>query len=44
MSCNLQQSIDRSSSLKALIIHEDLIQKKTILNSIEKSLEQPNRE
>jgi hypothetical protein len=27
MSCNLQQPIDRSSSLKALIIHEDLIQK-----------------
>ncbi len=37
------QPIDRSSSLKALIIHEELIQKKIILNSIEMSLDQLNQ-
>jgi DNA-directed RNA polymerase specialized sigma subunit len=39
----LPQSIDRSSSLKALFIYEELIQKKMVLDSIEKSLEQLNQ-
>jgi DNA-directed RNA polymerase specialized sigma subunit len=39
----LPQSIDRSSSLKALFIYEELVQKKMVLDSIEKSLEQLNQ-
>lgn len=38
-----QQPIDRSSSLKALLIHEELIQKKMTLDSIDKALEQLNQ-
>ncbi|NBJ71590.1 MULTISPECIES: hypothetical protein [Clostridia] len=38
-----QESIDRLSSLKALVIYEELIQKKMTLDSIEKSLEQLNQ-
>lgn len=39
----LRHPIDRSSSLKALVINEELVQKKIILDSIEKSLEQLNQ-
>lgn len=38
-----QQPIDCSSSLKALLIHEELIQKKMTLGSIDKALEQLNQ-
>ncbi|GAB3809602.1 hypothetical protein [Virgibacillus kimchii] len=39
----LSQPIDRSSSLKALFIYEELIQKKMVLDSIDKSLDQLNQ-
>ncbi|WP_139342852.1 sigma factor-like helix-turn-helix DNA-binding protein [Oceanobacillus kimchii] len=43
MEDKLRHPIDRSSSLKALVIHEELIQKQMIIDSIKKVLAQLNQ-